>query len=67
MITNTSLYAVVAFGKLKVAACSPPLAVNGVAPAFIENLTAWPVTNGWFGRYIVLVGIGTCVLVSPMK
>ena len=36
-----------------------------VAVPFFLNVNFCPVLNGWSGRYIALVGIGTSVVVSP--
>ena len=34
-------------------------------PAPFDKVTFWPVLNGWFGRYIALVGIEISDVVIP--
>ena len=39
---------------------------NLFAPFLLFNVIFWPVLNGWFGMWIVLVGIETVSLISPV-
>ena len=39
---------------------------NLLAPFLLFNVTFWPVLNGWFGIWIVLVGIDTVSFISPI-
>ena len=36
------------------------------APFLLFKVTFWPVLNGWFGIWIVLVGIDTVSFISPI-
>ena len=58
---------VVTSGRLnKLLAVVPIPTINDVEVPLLVNVNSWPLTNGWFGRYIVLVGIGTSFVVSPI-
>ena len=35
------------------------------APTLLCNVSSWPVLNGWFGIWIVLVGIDVLFTISP--
>ena len=39
---------------------------NLFAPFLLFNVTFWPVLNGWFGIWIVLVGIDNTSFKSPI-